>query len=797
VLAPDHKTFATVSNHTPYGKGPVVCLWDADTGKEIRHIDDADFEYYRAFFLKSENLLVTLGVSRKPVEGKTFAYAMHFWDPATGKKASDRIETTGYHFEPWAFSTDEKWLASASRIPPVLVRERKTGKVLAEWKGDGTRILDVAFSPDGKTVAVCCVNGIDLWDWNGNGAARRRGDLPIDEVGGLRFSPDGRWITASVYKEGLRVWEAKDWKEVRRFEGVNDVRFFPDGKRMVSTDTGVIWDIESGKQLGKFEDCAHCLALGFSADGRTATGYALGRIRRWDAETGKDQSPPAPTANRVMIHQLGFLPDGKAVVSASPDGAVRVWDATTGKEVRTMVRGTVWDHQSTIMRVTPDGTVVVARGNRMSFFKGEGKAEEVTLAGFPDGVESLNVSPDGKTLVLAAGGFRDGKETKRLMEVWDLPSRKAVASFPPPERTSLEGLGVSCGKVIAANVGDRICLLNANTGAIERTLDRRPERPLKNKPGEKGGDGGAGYSWFHGIHSLTFSPAGDLLVSAGHPSGGLKLLDVESGKTRHVLVPSAEDTTHYNLHNAVFSPDGRMIASESSSGVVDVWEASSGQRRRQFRGHRSYQTTLAFSPDGAKLATGNRDATILIWDVFGVATADPKDAAPLKEEELKLVWTQLRDEDAEKACLAMGRLMRSPEVSGPYLKRQLLGRKNTEVAKLKTWIADLDDDHFDKRETASTELAKRLLMAEPLLKENLAGKPSQEARRRIEDLLARVGSEPLPPETIRDLRALEVIEHIVPTAIGELARKLRSGDYDPPIAAAAEAARKRLAARDP
>jgi hypothetical protein len=157
----------------------------------------------------------------------------------------------------------------------------------------------------------------------------------------------------------------------------------------------------------------------------------------------------------------------------------------------------------------------------------------------------------------------------------------------------------------------------------------------------------------------------------------------------------------------------------------------------------------------------------------------------------------LLDKDAEKACLAMGRLMRSPDGAGPFLKRQLLSRKYTETAKLKAWIADLDDDRFDTRETASTELAKRLRWAEPLLKETMSAKPSLEARGRIEDLLSRVASEPLPPETIRDLRALEVIEQITPATIDGLARELKSGDYDPPIAAAVEASRKRLAARIP
>jgi WD40 repeat protein len=270
-LALDHKTFATVSRYTPFRQGPVVCLWDADTGKELRQLYDPDFEHFHAFFLKSENLVGTIGVSRKPAQRDTHTYAMHFWDPATGKKAASSIEASGYHFEPWALSPDENWITCASREPPVVVLDRKTGKVVAEWKGDGTRVDHLVFGPDGKTVAICCGNAIHLWNWKGNGGPRRLGDFQ-ENIERLWFSPDGRRIAAAVYKEGLRVWEANELKEVRRFEGEHNIRFSPDGKRIVSADTGTIWDVSSGKQLGKLEDCAHCLALDCSLDGRTATG---------------------------------------------------------------------------------------------------------------------------------------------------------------------------------------------------------------------------------------------------------------------------------------------------------------------------------------------------------------------------------------------------------------------------------------------------------------------------------------------------------------------------------------------
>ena len=575
--------------------------------------------------------------------------------------------------------------------------------MLAEWKGDKAPVHHLAIRPDGKTVAICCGAVIRLWDWKSDAKDRQLGDFP-DGVERIWFSPDGRWLAAALYKEGLRVWETEGLKEVRRFPGEHDVCFYPDGKRLVSLDTGEVRDVVSGKQVGQWEDCAHCQALDFSADGKEVMGYALGRVRFWDPDTGKDHSPPAPAVPGVMIHQIGFLPGGKEVVSASPDGAVRVWDAATGKELRTLVRGTVWDDKPTFMRTAPDGTIIVARGIHLSFIKGEGKAEEFRLTGFPKGLESLNLSPDGKTLVLAAT-----VNDKPVMEVWDVAGRKAVTHFFPPDGAFSPTLGVSCDRRIAAFVYGALSILDIS-GAVSRTLGVRPA------------ESGAACSYFYGVQAISFSPEGDLVASSSPARGGLRILDALTGKPRYVM-----PGRNTELYNVVFSPDGRMVAAESDEGVVDVWETSSGRLRRRFRGHRSYQTTLAFSPDGGRLATGNRDATILIWDVFG-ASGGETDAGPLTERALDALWARLGEADAEQACLAMGRLMRRPDDAGPYLKRRLLGRKSPDIARFKRWIADLDDDDFDTREAASTELAKWLPSAQPLLKERLADNPSPEVQ---------------------------------------------------------------------
>ena len=791
VFAPDLRTFATISNFTPYEQGHVVCMWDSATGKELWHIEDAEIEYFQVFFLKSANLLGTIGSIRNQVPGRKYCFVVRYWDIGNGKRAPDQLQPFDDPQAAWSgvssLSPDEKWLATVWQNPQVItVRDRNTNKQLAERKRNGERVAWLTIAPDGKTLAICERKAIYFWEWNNDRQATRIGNLPED-VQSLRFSADGRLAAATIYTEGLRVWETRGWKEVMRIKGVSyDIRFLPNSHRLISLETGVVWDVDSGKKSGQFEDGNHIRALEFSTNGRSATGYALGRVRHWDVDSGKDQSTPDLTVPRSMFHQIGFLPGGKKIVSASPDGAVRVWDALTGKELSELAPGTTWDNRPTFLRVAPDGTIVVARGDRLTFFKGDAKPEEYKLQEVPDeGLASLNLSPDGKILILAKGGT-----AKHLVEIWDVGARKTLATFIPPNGMGLEALGVSSDMHIAGAVNHAVKLLN-RSGTVIQTLDELPAAPRRDTI--RGGEE-EGFSYFRGIQALTFAPNGDMLASWGHPGGGLTLLDVLTGKPLRVLVPSARARGHYQLRNAVFSPNGQMLSAESESGVVEVWETSSGARRRGFLGHRSYQTTLAFSPDGAQLATGNRDATILVWDIFGIYQDKPPRSVPPTEVELIALWDRLLDTDAEQACLAMGRLMQLSDACATFQKRRLLDHKCPAVAQLRAWIADLDDAQFAKREEATQELEKHLPIAESLLKERLAGKPSPEARRRLQSLRSRLESKTLAAETIRDLRALEVLEYLGPTAMGELPDKLAKGDYDPTVANAARAADRRLKA---
>jgi len=78
----------------------------------------------------------------------------------------------------------------------------------------------------------------------------------------------------------------------------------------------------------------------------------------------------------------------------------------------------------------------------------------------------------------------------------------------------------------------------------------------------------------------------------------------------HTLVGHSNAVT-----SVAFSPDGATLASGSEDKTIEMWKLDAGKRWYTLTGHSDWVTCVAFSPDGTTLASGGRDKMIHIWDL--------------------------------------------------------------------------------------------------------------------------------------------------------------------------------------
>ncbi len=168
-------------------------------------------------------------------------------------------------------------------------------------------------------------------------------------------------------------------------------------------------------------------------------------------------------------------------------------------------------------------------------------------------------------------------------------------------------------------------------------------------------------------------------------------------------------------------------------------------------------------------------------------------AAAPPPEPLKQLWAELGTEDPVKAERVMARLVARPAQTVSFLRRHL-HPVTVNAQRVARRLAGLDSDDYATRERATRELESLCEAVEPQLRRALSGKPSPEARRRIERLLKQVRGERLSPSRSRRraVRAIEVLERIGSAEARRVLKALAHGAPTAALTVEAQAALERL-----
>jgi RNA polymerase sigma factor (sigma-70 family) len=467
----------------------------------------------------------------------------------------------------------------------------------------------IAFTRDGKYVAAVCWEGrCGIWETATGKLVRWLESGRFYSIVRCDFSGDGKWLAvgagvADGKTDGITVgvYEVATGRQLFTTPGTNSV-FAPDGRSLVTwngylhgaTQMARRVAVPSGEELSTFSYGERFSDFAPRSDGLLFFEVlADNRVRVLDVASGDVQHTfdgpegggghDKPVYVRHVHGRRELI-----VVTTHPPGA---WcrDLDTGKEL--------WRHKFTspvyFPELSADGKTLIT-GEKAGTVRVWDVASGKERTSFrPDtighSVDSLAISPDGKTVATNSGGIFSSS-----VALWDATNGKLLSDLPGHPSAITATTFAPDGAKIYTIGKDRT--LRTWDPASGRELSRAGAEPST---------------------SLAVSPDGKTLFAAGE-DGSIRVLDAQTGRVERRLAMFKKA-----LVGMALTADGQRLVVAGRDGdskdslVVRVCEAGTGAKIREFGKSDAAIEQLAVRPDGAAIATSHVGQRVVLWDAKG------------------------------------------------------------------------------------------------------------------------------------------------------------------------------------